>query len=185
VLLYTGRFTEVNRWGRLIEAFGQARHRFAEPTALVLLGGYPGEWEAEHPIATVERLNVPDVFLAGWHSHRELPDFFNASDLLVHGSVREQFGQVLVEAMACGIPAIAVNRGGPAGIIDDLETGWLVPPDDTAALAEAMTEAVNDAPGRRLRGDRACDEVVGRYAWSEIGTDLAEVAAALARVPAA
>jgi glycosyltransferase involved in cell wall biosynthesis len=183
VLLYTGRFTEVKRLPLLIEAFARARPRFRDRTALVLLGGYPGEWEGEHPIETIERLGVPDVFLAGWHSHAELPDFFNASDLLVHASAREQFGQVLVEAMACGIPAIAVNRGGPAGIIDDPETGWLVPPDDVEALADAMAEAVNDAPARMLRGRSARDEVGGRYAWSQIGLTLAGLAGELSQVP--
>ena len=97
-------------------------------TALVLLGGYPGEWEGEHPVETIERLGLADVFLAGWHSHEELPDFINAADLLVHASVKEQFGQVLVEAMACGLPVIAIDRDGPATIVDDPETGWLLPP---------------------------------------------------------
>ena len=50
--------------------------------------------------------------------------------MLVHASVREQFGQVLVEAMACGVPPIAVERGGPATIVDHGQTGWLVEPDD-------------------------------------------------------
>ena len=144
MLLYAGRFTEVKRLPLLIEAYARARPRFRGRTALVLLGGYPGEWEGEHPIETIERLELSDVFLAGWHSHEELPDFFNAADLLVHASVHEQFGQVLVEAMACGLPAIAVNRGGPASIVDDGDTGWLVPPDDAEALADAMVEAVND-----------------------------------------
>ena len=114
VLLYSGRFTEVKRLPLLIEAYARARRRFSDSTALVLLGGYPGEWEGEHPIETVERLGLKDVFLAGWHSHEELPEFINASDLLVHASVKEQFGQVLVEAMACGLPAIAIDRDGPA-----------------------------------------------------------------------
>jgi glycosyltransferase involved in cell wall biosynthesis len=183
VLLYTGRFTEVKRLPLLIEAYALARPRFIGPTALVLLGGYPGEWQGEHPIEAIERLGVPDVFLAGWHSHEELPDFFNASDLLVHASVHEQFGQVLVEAMACRVPAIAVNRGGPAAIVDDPDTGWLVPPDDAEAMAVAMAEAVNDAPARRLRGQSARGAVVGRYAWRQIGLDLAELAGELTRVP--
>ena len=62
-------------------------------------GGYPGEWEGEHPIETVERLGIGDVFLAGWHGHDELPRFLSAADVLVHASVREQFGQVLVEGL--------------------------------------------------------------------------------------
>jgi glycosyltransferase involved in cell wall biosynthesis len=175
VLLYTGRFTEVKRLPLLLEAFARARPRCSGRTALVLLGGYPGEWQGEHPIETVERLQIPDVFLAGWHSHAELPDFLNASDLLVHASVREQFGQVLVEAMACGLPVIAVDRDGPAVIVDDPETGWLVPPDDAGALSDAMVEAVNDAPARRRRGQRARGEAIGRYAWREIGLDLTEL----------
>ena len=105
------------------------------------------------------------------------------SDLLVHASVKEQFGQVLVEAMACGLPVIAVDRDGPATIVDDPETGWLLPPDDVEALAAAMVEAVNDAPeGERAAGS-AREEVVDRYSWQRIGLDLAELASDLLRVP--
>jgi glycosyltransferase involved in cell wall biosynthesis len=182
VLTYVGRFTEVKRLPLLIEAFAQARLRFDGPAALVLVGGYPDEWEGEHPITAIERLAVPGVFLAGWHSHDELPDFLRASDVLVHASVHEQFGQVLVEAMACELPAIAVDRAGPAEIVDDPDTGWLVEPDDAPALAEAMVAAVNDPDDRRLRGRRARGEVVGRYAWKTIGADLAAVADGLRRV---
>ena len=184
VLLYSGRFTEVKRLPLLVEAYAKARPRFVGPTALVLLGGYPGEWEGEHPIEAVERLGLEDVFLAGWHSHDDLPDFLNAADLLVHASVKEQFGQVLVEAMACELPAIAIDRDGPATIVDDPDTGWLVAPDDAEAFAEAMVEAVNDPAARRLRGKRARAKVAGRYAWHQIGLELAERAAALSRVEA-
>jgi glycosyltransferase involved in cell wall biosynthesis len=176
VLLYVGRFTAVKRLALLIEAFATASPRFEETVALVLVGGHPGEWEDEHPIETVERLDCPNVFLAGWHSHDDLPDFLRAADVLVHASVHEQFGQVLVEAMACELPVIAVDRGGPAAIVDDPDTGWLVPPDDAEALVAAMVQAVNDPAGRRLRGQRARGEVVDRYAWRQIGTELAALA---------
>jgi glycosyltransferase involved in cell wall biosynthesis len=182
VLLYTGRFTAVKRLPLLLEAYAIARTRFRHETALVLLGGYPGEWEGEHPIETIERLAVPGAFLAGWHSHAELPDFLGAADLLVHASVKEQFGQVLVEAMACGLPVVAVDRGGPAAIVDDPRTGWLVEPDDVEALVAAMVEAVNDPEGRRLRGERAREEVVATYTWNQIGLDLAALADELAAV---
>jgi glycosyltransferase involved in cell wall biosynthesis len=180
VLLYVGRFTGVKRLSLLIEAYAQARQRFHEPTALVLLGGHAGEWEGEHPIEAIERTGCPDVFLAGWHSHADLPDFLRSADLLVHASVHEQFGQVLVEAMACGLPPIAIDRGGPSVIVDDPRTGWLVAPDDPAPLAAAMVEAINDAPGRQRRGQRAREEVADRYAWAQIGLDLAALAGACA-----
>jgi glycosyltransferase involved in cell wall biosynthesis len=175
VLLAVGRFTEVKRLPLLIEAFAAAQGRFDEPAALVLIGGYPGEWEGEHPAEAIARTGARDVFLAGWHGHDELPQLFRAGDLLVHASVREQFGQVLVEAMACGLPVIAVNRGGPASIVDDPATGWLVEPDDPAALATAIVTAVNGAADRRRRGERARKEAVAHYSWAHIGTELAEL----------
>jgi glycosyltransferase involved in cell wall biosynthesis len=180
VLLYSGRFTEVKRLTVLIEAFAQARERFASPAALVVLGGYPGEWEGEHPLETIERIGVPNVFLAGWHSHRDLPQFLNAADLLVHASVREQFGLVLVEAMACGVPPIAVNRGGPATIVENGDTGWLIPPDDRTAMADAMVEAVNDPAMRAERGRRGRRAVNQRYTWKQVGLQLADLVGELA-----
>lgn len=50
----------------------------------------------------------------------------------------EAFGNVAIEALACGVPVVAYRRGGPAEIVRSGQTGWLVPPDDVAALAEAI-----------------------------------------------
>jgi glycosyltransferase involved in cell wall biosynthesis len=185
VLLAVGRFTAVKRLPLLIEAFAEAQTALAERTALVLIGGHPGEWEGEHPHETIHRSGAREVFLAGWHAHEELPAFLRAGDLLVHASVREQFGQVLVEAMACGLPAIAVDRGGPAAIVDDPENGWLVPPDDRDALAAAMVEAASDGYERRLRGVRARQNALDRYSWSQIGRELAAIVRAAIAGPTA
>jgi glycosyltransferase involved in cell wall biosynthesis len=175
VLIYVGRFTEVKRIPLLIRAYARARERFAERAPLVLLGGNPGEWEGEHPQTLVRELGVPDVFLPGWHGHDELPDFLNASDVCVLASVREGFGQVLVEGMACGLPAIAVNAHGPKTIVDAGETGWLVPPDDEATLADALVEAVNDPDERRRRGERAYADAHDRFSWPALARGVAEV----------
>ncbi len=172
-LLYSGRFTEVKRLPLLIEAYAAARPGFHRATALVLLGGFPGEWEGEHPAETIARLGLHDVFLAGWHEQSALPEFLNAADVMVHASVREQFGQVLVEAMACGVPSIAVARGGPANIVAPGHDGWLVEPDDADSLRWAMHEAVNDPAERRARGAAARAEAERRYTWRAIGAALA------------
>ncbi len=105
----------------------------------------------------------------------ELPDFLSASDVLVHASVNEQFGQVLVEAMACGLPVVAVNRGGPASIVKDGETGWLVEPEDGAGLAAAMVEAVCCVDVRRQRGAAAREDALARFSWAEVGEKLGAV----------
>jgi glycosyltransferase involved in cell wall biosynthesis len=175
VLLYVGRFTEVKRVPLLVRAHARARERFVRPAPLVLLGGFPGEWEGEHPLHAVREAEDPDVFLAGWHGHEDLPDGLNAADLLVLPSVREQFGAVIVEAMACGLPALAVNAHGPAEIVEAGETGWLVPPDDEAALADALVEAVNGDHERERRGARAYEVARGRYSWPALASGLAAV----------
>ena len=64
VLLYVGRFTEVKRVPLLVRAHARARERFVRPAPLVLLGGFPGEWEGEHPLETVRETGDEDVFLA-------------------------------------------------------------------------------------------------------------------------
>ena len=175
VLLYVGRYTEVKRIPLLIRAFARAQARFEMRAPLVLLGGYPGEWEGEHPLEVIEAAGVSDVFLAGWRGHRDLPRGLNAADVVVLPSVREQFGQVLVEGMACGLPVIAKDAYGPAEIVDHGETGWLVPPDDEEALADALVDAVND-PGKRARkGEAAYREARERYAWPALAEGVAEV----------
>jgi glycosyltransferase involved in cell wall biosynthesis len=174
VVLSVGRFTAVKRVPLLIEAFAAARDRFAEPASLVLLGGHPGEWEGEHPLLTVRRLGAEGVFLAGWHDHDTLPAFLSAADVLALASVREQFGQVLVEAMAAELPVIAVDRFGPAEIVEPGRTGWLVEPDDVGGLADALVDAVNDPAERARRGAAARAAAEERYAWPALAQRLAD-----------
>lgn len=178
VLLYVGRFTAVKRLPLLIEAHARARPAFERRAPLVLVGGYPGECEGEHPREAIQRTGAEDVFLAGWHGHDELPGFLVASDAVVLASVREQFGQVLVEGMACGLPAIAVNAHGPADIVEDGHTGWLVPGDDAESLAAALVEAVNRPLERERRGQAAYAAARELYSWPALAADVAEVYAA-------
>jgi glycosyltransferase involved in cell wall biosynthesis len=115
------------------------------------------------------------VFLAGWHDHDELPELFAAADAIVLASSQEAFGQVLVEGMACGLPAIAVAAGGPGELVVDGRTGWLVPPEDEAALAAALVAAVNDTHTRQRRGGIAAAEMQARYGWPALGAQLARL----------
>jgi glycosyltransferase involved in cell wall biosynthesis len=163
VLLYVGRFTEVKRVGLLIRAFARAQRDWNVRVPLVVVGGHPGEWEGEHPWEAIAASGARDVFLAGWQHHHELPETFNAADALVLPSVREQFGSVLVEAMACGLPVVAADALGPAEIVRPGETGWLVPPDDEEALARVLTEVVEKPAERRRSGAQARLDAVARY----------------------
>jgi glycosyltransferase involved in cell wall biosynthesis len=82
---------------------------------------------------------------------------------------------VIVEGMACGLPAIAIDAHGPATIVVDPGDGWLVPPDDEDAMVEALVQAVNDPDERRRRGAAAYDAARARYSWPALASDVAAV----------
>ena len=89
-------------------------------------------------------------------------------------SVREQFGQVLVEGMACGLPAIAVDAHGPAEIVDHGDTGWLVEPDDVDGARERAGRGRQPAGGARAGAARARATVAReRYAWPALAARVA------------
>jgi glycosyltransferase involved in cell wall biosynthesis len=175
VVLTVSRFTAVKRLPLLIEAFARAAATARTRAGLMIVGGHPGEWEGEHPAATIARLGVRDVFLAGWRDHAEVSAFLSAADVFALASVREQFGLVLVEAMACEMPVIAVNRFGPGEIVDDGETGWLVEPDDVGGLAARLLHAIDDPVERARRGTLGRAVAVERYGWPRLGERLARV----------
>ena len=118
------------------------------------------------------------IFFIGWRGHDELPDGLNAADVLVAPSVAEPFGQVYLEAMACGLPVVATRTGGPLSFVNTTPgrpNGWLVDPDDEAVLAATLIEVVNCAVERRARGDAAYEQIRGAYAWDTVATRVASL----------
>ncbi len=179
VLLFVGRFTAVKRVALLVRAHARARELLGRPLPLVLWGGAPGEWEGEHPAhLAAESRWADEVYLAGWRGHDELALALACADLLVVPSVAESFGLVYVEAMAMGVPPIACDAEGPSTFIDGdpaspARAGWLVPPDDEAALAATLLVAACDAAERALRGVNGKAMVAHRFTWPAIASDLA------------
>ena len=94
---------------------------------------------------------------------------------MVLPSVNESFGQVLVEAMACELPVIAVDRGGPAEIVDDGRPAGSSAPDDASDLEHAIVEAATDGAERLRRGRLARRDVLERYTWRVAARSLSEV----------
>lgn len=177
LVLFVGRYTAVKRLPLLLRAHARVQGAVGDLVPLVLIGGHPGEFEGEHPL----KLAHPGVFLAGWHAHDDLADAINASDLVVLPSRHEAFGLVLAEAMACGVPVVATASPGPSRIVDDGETGWLVPVDDEDALTAALVAAVGDEAERRRRGGLARERARARYGEAAVGGSVHETLAWAAR----
>jgi D-inositol-3-phosphate glycosyltransferase len=168
VLLFVGRFTEVKRVPLLLRAYARARERFTTPAPLVLWGGFPGEWEGEHPYAVAREVGEAGIFFVGWRGHTELPEGLTCADVMVAPSAREGFGQMLIEAMSCGVPVIATRSGGPVSFVNTdpaRPNGWLIPPDDIGALTEALVEAVNGEQARSVRGENGYRQIRASHSW--------------------
>lgn len=175
VLMYVGRFLDFKRVPLLVRAYARARARMTVPVPLVIWGGMPGEWEGEHPHDVVRREGIDGVFFSGWRGHDELPLGLNCADCFVAPSTNEPFGLVYLEAMACGLPVIATASGGPpsfVNVVRDEPDGWLVPPDDEIALADAILTAVEDEPTRADRGSNAARHARELHSWESVTSRL-------------
>ncbi len=90
-------------------------------------------------------------------------DALRASDLFAFPSLFEGLGISLVEAAACGLPAVASRTGGIVDVVEDGRSGLLVPPADAAALAEGLRALATDADRRRAMGREARRVALARF----------------------
>ncbi|GAA2255774.1 hypothetical protein GCM10010430_44510 [Kitasatospora cystarginea] len=114
LLLWMGRFLGFKRLDWLLHVFATLRESAPVRPALLVLGGFPGEWEGKHPHTLAERLGIgDDVYFAGWRPHGDLIDDLNASDL--RDALRGRAVRlVCLEAMASATPVVATASGGPS-----------------------------------------------------------------------
>jgi len=104
--------------------------------------------------------------------HADVPAFLKSLDVLVLPSVtilplhREQFGRVLVEAMAAGVPVIGSTSGAIPDVIGD--AGIVVPERDASALAQAIDQLLGDPSLRRTLVERGRKRVEAHFTWSVV-----------------
>lgn len=99
---------------------------------LILVGTGPADRELRDQYS-----QVPHVHFLGWRE--DIPQILKASDIFVLPSLKEAFGQVILEAMASGVITVATNNGGIVDIIKDGVTGYLIPPASSQAIADKIT----------------------------------------------
>lgn len=134
VVGFIGRLDPPKNVGMLLMA---AKHFLGDDVRLSLFGDGSLRETLE---AQALALGIVDkVHFAGAFVREQLPQVMAQIDLLVLPSLWEGFGVVLVEAMAYGKPCVATAVGGIPEVVVDGVTGFLVPPDEPLALAEAVT----------------------------------------------
>lgn len=108
------------------------------------------------------------MYFTGFITDTELFKLYAVADMAVFPSLYEPFGIVCLEAMAAGCTVIASNVGGFSEIIRDGYTGRLVPPNDSGALAGAISYISDNLPHARRLGANAKNHVLHDYRWDKI-----------------
>ncbi len=114
---------------------------------------------------------LPGGIFAGFKTGKDLGKALASGDIFFNPSITETFGNVTLEAMACGLPVVAAGATGAASLVNDGETGRLVPPGKPDVFAPACAEALapyctDDA--LRLQHGANGEEAARAYSWDAI-----------------
>ncbi|MDO5634900.1 MAG: glycosyltransferase family 1 protein [Micrococcus sp.] len=123
-------------------------------TRLVIIGSGPLREQLEQ--------SLPGAHFAGFQGGEDLARHVASLDLFVHPGESDTFGQTLQEAMASGVPVVAVGRGGPLDLVDPSRTGWLYEPGNLGQLREQAADLLYDDAKRAAFAQAAWESVQGR-----------------------
>ncbi|MCP5432835.1 MAG: glycosyltransferase family 4 protein [Alphaproteobacteria bacterium] len=172
--VYVGGFNRHKNVLRLIAAFERALA--SRPDAhLAIVGNLSGKgfWDNVPELqaaATASPALAERVHFAGELPDAQLAELLNAASALVFPSLFEGFGLPAVEAMACGLPVLASDRGSLPEVVG--EAGLLFDPEDVAAIARTLLAFLAD-PAMAARLAAAARERARRFTW-ERAAELAE-----------
>lgn len=157
-ILYAGRLASEKNLDVLMRAFLSLDS--AHTAKLVLVGDGPFRGH-------LEGLATDRVVFTGYKRGRELSALYASCDLFVFPSLTDTFGNVMLEAMASGVPAIGFDAPGPRDVIQDGTTGLVVAECTVQALADAIGELLSD-PDRRAAMAAEARNHAERQTWDRI-----------------
>jgi len=165
VIGFSGRFVPAKGLNLLTRALDGCE----QPWRVLFLGA--GEMKAELQTWAEKHGDKVRILRV---THDEVPTYINAMDVLCAPSQttpnwREQFGRMLVEAFACGVPVIGSDSGEIANVVGD--AGLIVSEDDVPGWTRAISNLLASPEKRSELGRRGLELANARYAWPVIARD--------------
>jgi glycosyltransferase involved in cell wall biosynthesis len=150
VLVTVGSLCERKGFHRVIDCLPALRSRHPALQYVAIGGPGPeGDWRARLQTQAIDR-GVSDVVrFTGPLPPGDLPVWLSAADVFVLATQYEGWANVLLEAMACGLPVVTTDVGGNAQVVCRADLGTVVPFNDEGALVEALDRAIVDAKSGR------------------------------------
>ena len=144
IISFLGRLVMEKGLDQFADAIDALAERKVKHRVLVIGDGPAREWF---------ELRLPGAIFIGQQVSDDLARALASSDVLLNPSITEAFGNVTLEAMACGLPVVAAVATGTTNLVRDGETGILVEPGDADAFAEALEAYAKDPALRRRHGE--------------------------------
>jgi glycosyltransferase involved in cell wall biosynthesis/predicted metal-dependent phosphoesterase TrpH len=152
-LLYVGRISREKDLDVLADAYRRLRKE-GLPIQLFFVG--------HGPYSDALAKSLPEAFFTGYLTGTELAKAYASADVFVFPSTTDTFGNVILEAQACGLPVVVSDSGGPKELVDDRTTGLITKSHDVEDFANAIRALVTNPALRERMGKSARDGVIDR-----------------------
>ena len=157
----------------MLRAYTAYRSQAADPWRLVLLGDGPERGTLEHLIAAE---SIEGVTLAGFRQIDELPAYYGLASAFVHPALTDQWGLVVNEAMAAGLPVLVSTGAGCAfDLVEEGGNGYRFTPTDEAQLAALLQRLASPDTDRAAMRQRSraiianwSPEVFAKQLWQAV-----------------
>ncbi|HZW93799.1 MAG TPA: glycosyltransferase family 4 protein [Candidatus Eremiobacteraceae bacterium] len=165
--LFVGRLVKAKGIFELLETYAQLDTEIRDKVGLVFVGD-----GADRPalMERAARIAPGTIQFPGFIQREGLSDFYALADALIFPTHSDPWGLVVNEAMSCGLPVVVTGVAGcVAELVQDGWNGFVVAPNDRAALASAMTRLASDCVLRTEMGSRSREriEAYSPEAWAE------------------
>jgi glycosyltransferase involved in cell wall biosynthesis len=152
-LLYVGRISREKD----LDVLGAAYRRLRDeglPVQLFIVG--------HGPYSEAFEKSLPEAFFTGYLKGTELATAYASADIFVFPSTTDTFGNVILEAQACGLPVVVSDSGGPKELVEDNANGLITKSHDVEDFAHAIQALVMDPALRERMGKSARNSVTDR-----------------------
>lgn len=165
VVAHVGRIAPEKNIGQVLDGFAAIRSRRSD-ARLLFVGDGPARRELQR--------RHPEHIYAGMRSGNDLAAHYASADMFLFPSLTETFGNVVLEALASGLPVVAYNHAAAADMIRDGQNGRLAAPGDAAGFASAAAGIASDPHSRIAMSRQAPGSITG-CRWDRIQQQFSSV----------
>ncbi|OLA98207.1 MAG: hypothetical protein AUH19_01170 [Verrucomicrobia bacterium 13_2_20CM_55_10] len=152
-LLYVGRISREKDLDLLAAAYRRLRDE-GLPMQLFVVG--------HGPYSEAFAKSLPEAIFTGYLTGNELAAAYASADIFVFPSTTDTFGNVILEAQACGLPVVVSDSGGPKELVQDTANGLITKSHDEEDFARAIRALVTNPALRERMGKSARNSVIDR-----------------------